>query len=399
MVNLTGMIHVGVDERHARLAARHHLAPEALAADPVTVAGDLVGLHSTDPASVVISTAARIEAGVDALAALDAALYEERSLVRLLGMRRTMFVVPRDLAAIVQRSSTDALVAGERKKLLDMLRSSGIGPDVDQWLLDADLATLAALTQRGEALAAELSIHVPALAAKLGAPGPAGSDATVGASTRVLFLLAARGLIVRGRPRGSWVSSQYRWATTERWLGEPFPEAAAVDARRELVRRWLRSYGPGTTTDIAWWTGWTKRDVTAALAASSAEEVSLATGTGWLLPDDLEPTRPPQPWVALLPALDPSVMGWKERDWLIDRDHLAQLFDRTGNVGPTIWADGTVVGGWVQRKSGEIATRLLTEVGVEIEQAILDRAAWLADFLGAARVSSRFPCPLEKSLR
>src|SRR2546428_262731 len=78
-----------------------------------------------------------------------------------------------------------------------------------------------------------------------------------GMSTRVLFLLAAEGHIMRARPRGTWISSQYRWVRADRWLTGGIPELPVEAARAELVRRWLAAYGPGTVADIKWWTGWT----------------------------------------------------------------------------------------------------------------------------------------------
>ena len=35
---------------------------------------------------------------------------------------------------------------------------------------------------------------------------------------------------------------------------------------RQLARRWLRSFGPATTTDLQWWMGWTVADTKRALA-------------------------------------------------------------------------------------------------------------------------------------
>ena len=72
------------------------------------------------------------------------------------------------------------------------------------------------------------------------------------------------------------------------------------------------------------------------------------------------------PWVALLPALDPTTMGWQARDWYLG-SHKAQLFDRNGNAGPTIWLDGRIVGGWAIRDAGEVVTGLLEDVGREAE--------------------------------
>ena len=127
------------------------------------------------------------------------------------------------------------------------------------------------------------------------------------------------------------------------------------------MRRWLAAFGPGTLQDLAWWTGWPLGQTRQALAAARAVEVDLDAGTGFLLADDLDPVPPPPEWVALLPSLDPTVMGWKERSWYLG-GHRERLFDRNGNAGPTVWADGRVVGGWAQRPDGTIAVELLEPV-------------------------------------
>ena len=236
-------------------------------------------------------------------------------------MRRTMFVVPLDLAAVMDASCTKALVPGERRKLVQMLTEAGVADDVDAWIDRVRAETMAGLAANDPLPASALTKLVPDLALQLRVAVGKKYEGTVGVSTRMLFLMSTAGDIVRTRPRGTWLSSQYRWTTTEQWIGG-LPTIEPDAARAELVRRWLGAFGPGTTDDIAWWTKWTKAHVKAALAEVGAVEVSADTGdddkaAAWALADDLDDTSESaaapdgvEP-VALLPSLDSTVMGWR----------------------------------------------------------------------------------------
>jgi hypothetical protein len=215
--------------------------------------------------------------------------------------------------------------------------------------------------------------------------------------SRILLLLAAEGRIVRGRPRGSWISGQYRWSVVDAWLPDGVPRWSLQDAQTELVRRWLAGFGPATIADVKWWTGLPMGQVRRAVAAAGAVEVDLDGTPGLVLADDLDPVPPPAPWAALLPALDPTTMGWAGRDFYLG-PHRPILFDRNGNAGPTIWWDGHVVGGWAQRPTGEVVLRLLEDVGADARAAIEAEAARLTDWLGPLRVTPRFRTPLEREL-
>jgi hypothetical protein len=386
---------IGGGERRARLARRHHLAPEARATGVVEVARDLVALHGTDPASVFLAAWARLRA--PEVEAVERALYDERALLRMLGMRRTMFVVPVELAPVVQAACTRAIAVQQRRLLVQLLAQAGIADDPDGWLREVEDATVQALEARGQAFAAELSQDEPRLREQLLLAEGKRYQARVNVASRVLFLVAADGRIVRGRPRGSWISSQYQWAPTGKWLPGGIAELPAASAKVELVRRWLAAYGPGTAADLKWWTGWTAGEVKRALAALGPAEVELDGGAGLVLADDLEPVAAAEPWAALLPALDPTVMGWSQREWYLG-DHGPALFDRSGNPGPTVWWDGRIVGGWAQRKDGEIAFRLLEDAGAEALAAVQAEAERLRRWIGPVRVTPRFRTPLEREL-
>ena len=103
--------------------------------------------------------------------------------------------------------------------------------------------------------------------------------------------------------------------------------------------------------------------MTRALTDLGAVEVALDDGTtGWVLPGDTADTPPVEPWAALLPTLDPTVMGWKARDFYLDPVHVPRLFDTNGNAGTTAWWDGRVVGCWVQDDAGAVRLSLLEDV-------------------------------------
>jgi hypothetical protein len=386
---------IPVEERRARLARRHFLAPGARAGDLVELAGGLAGLHATDPATVFLAARARLRN--PAATEVERALFAERSVLRMIGMRRTMFVLPLELAAVVQAACTEAIAAAQRRRFAKMIEERGIAADGEMWLDEAGAATMEALAARGEAFAAELSADVPQLREKIHFGEGKRWAGSYRMTTWVLFLLAAEGRIVRGRPHGAWTSSQWRWVPATSWLPSPLPRLDPQVARAELARRWLQAYGPATVADLKWWSGWTLTQTRAALAAIGAVGVDLGGAAGVVLPDDVEVEPSPDPWVALLPALDPTVMGWKERAWYLG-EHGPTLFDRSGNAGPTVWWHGRVVGGWAARKDGEIAFRLLEDVGSDAVAAIEAETVRLAAWLGERNVIPRFGTPLEREL-
>jgi hypothetical protein len=198
-------------------------------------------------------------------------------------------------------------------------------------------------------------------------------------------------------PRGNWSNGQYRWVPTAAWLGGPVEELDRGAAQAELARHWLAAFGPASEADLRWWTGWTAKEARAALAAVPHEPVDLDGAPGLVLAGDVEPVEPPEPWAALLSTLDPTTMGWKERDWYLG-PHASVLFDRNGNAGPTVWWDGRVVGGWSQRRNGEIAYRLLEDVGADAVAAIEREAARLADWIGSVRFAPGFLPPFQREL-
>jgi hypothetical protein len=383
-------------ERRARLGRRHALAGGYQAASVVDAARAVVALHGTDPATTVLSALARTHDA--APADVERALYDDRQLIRVLAMRRTVFAVPRDLAGVCLVGASDVVAIQQRKLLLKLLAESGIAGDLEDWVERAELAALTAIEAAGEVTSTELSEADPLLATRVRV-GSGKFVATPTVASRLMTLLSAEGKVVRTQPRGGWTSTQFRWSTMASWcdLGEP-PELD--DAITELARRWLHAYGPATLDDLQWWTGWTKTRTRAAVAPLDTLEVEADGRPALVLADDVDAVAPCEPWVALLPALDPSSMGWKHRDFVLG-PHRERLFDINGNAGPTVWVDGRIVGGWAQRDDGEVVFSLLQDVGVEATSAVEERAAELTTMLGDVRLKARARgwTDVEKTLR
>jgi len=382
---------IDVEERRTRLARRHRLAPGERAGHVVEAARSVVCLHATDPATIYLSAWARVPEMT--VADLDRALYAERSLVKHLAMRRTLFVLPREVMGDAQAGASDRVAGAERRRVVREVERVGLHPDGEAWLAEASREVLAALSGGRQASSSELRREIPLLEGSIayGEGKPWGGNLPIG--PRVLTVLSAAGRIVRASNAGAWFTSRPLWASMEDWLGEEPAAPPEAEGVARLVERWLRAFGPGTAGDLKWWLGSTVKAVSRALADVGAVEVDLGGRTGYLLPDDLDPADPVEPWAALLPPLDPTTMGWYERGWYLG-PYKEQIFDTSGNGGPTVWWDGRIVGGWRQDDGGAVVPQMLEDIGADGLAAVEREADRLTEWLGGVRVLPRFPSPL-----
>ncbi|MBD5786634.1 AlkZ family DNA glycosylase [Cellulosimicrobium terreum] len=411
---------ITVDQRRRLLVARqlalgadHPGLPAARTVEDVV--DRLVALHATDAPSVYLSVLAR--APHLTIADVRDALYERRTLVKVLAMRRTMFVVRRGLVPVVHAAAGAAVGRRLRARLLKELATLPTDPpvaDAEAFLVAAERQVHAALAEHGPLDGARLSRAAPALRTAFLPTTTKSWDVRRTLTSQLMSLLSAEGVVVRGEPRGSWSSNRHEWAPMADWFPDGVPVLDEAAARAELARVWLRAFGPATERDLQWWTGWNLGQTRAALAALDVREVDLelgapgglgesATAPGVLLADALDDgTLDPSAGtvtghVALVPALDPTTMGWAARDWYLG-PHREHLFDRAGNAGATVWWEGRIVGAWTVRRGGEPAYRLLEDVGAAAESAVAAEAARIAALLGGDGTTASFPTPLYREL-
>ena len=303
------MRHLDDDARRARLGVRHALA--APVADPLAAARAVTCLHATEPASVHLAAWARSGAS---LAEVDEALYDDRSLVKQLAMRRTVFAFPRELLPAVWGSAAARVAEQQVRQLAKEVHDTGIADDGRAWTERAPRPLAPPARRRGPATRPRSRERLPALDVRV-TRGKGSYQAEVAISGRVIVTLAATGAIVRGANDGGWKLSRPRWTATSDWLGE----VAGAAPRGPRVRRagpaaWLAILRPRHRGRPGLVAGRHQgRRPAGAGRPRGGRGVARRWSTGWVLPGDDDPVADPGTWAALLPALDPTTMGWKDR--------------------------------------------------------------------------------------
>jgi uncharacterized protein YcaQ len=389
---------------NAYLAHKQRLLPASHLDDATQVTRDVVALHATAATGPYLSLWARMSNFSREM--LKEALYEQRDLVKLLCMRVTLHAVPGDEVGLFFQATRRYVEkrTPPRYRGGGLLVHAGLCPEdeADAALTDLHRRVLGALAERGPSTTQEIAEAVPELQAKIRHDVGKPYEGQFSIGTRLIGDMCARGLLVRTRVRGTWRSTLYEYAPLADWLpAADLDSVTPPEARAWLVGRYLAAFGPATLDDVQWWTGFTKTDTRKALKAleSGLVEVAVADlGEGYLmLAADAERLRaftpPGGPFAALLPSLDPYIMGYRDRRRFLAEQYRPQLFDRAGNSVPTALVNGRVVGAWGQREDASVQYHLLEETTAEEQTQLDGEAARLEGFLAGETLAAGFLTP------
>ncbi len=390
--------HFSDADRRSRLARRHLLLPSARVERVAAVCDALVGLHSSDPVTVYLSAAVRLDD--PSIGLIDDALYGRREVVRQHAMRRTLWVFTPEVARAAHASSTVALVGPMRRSLCRLLIANGITDDPDRWLDQAVAMIADTLADLGQATALQIGEALPDLRTRLAVPPDNPSGATIAAHTRVLNLMGFMGIAVRARPVGTWASGQYRWTLADRWPGGPIPQDDSTTAAATIVDRYLRAFGPASMVDICWWTGWSKRVTVKRDRGSRAVRPStVTTVNSGLAQGDAAHDPEPEPWVASPAESRPDRDGLETAP-VVPAPTSTRPHCSTGTEMPGQRSGRTVE--W--SAAGPRPARVRSPIGCSNrcrpthESLLNDEIERLRSFVGDTRFTIRFPSPLSKEL-
>ncbi|WP_423058390.1 DNA glycosylase AlkZ-like family protein [Brevibacterium linens] len=220
--------------------------------------------------------------------------------------------------------------------------------------------------------------------------GPRNTTYVIASSDRAIFTLGRQPLDARSRERATMLANQLhkflsgralpyreagqaigvhpnalRYAATTgrvliRWDGSgpptvwtvPEPELSPYDARKELLRRHLRIYGPGTVESFAAWGGVQSRTARIAFNDLHDELIPVRTpqGDAYLAASDEDELRnshsAPAP-ARLLPSGDSYFLLWGDDRDLVVPDVTLRERLWTPRVWPgALLVDGEIVGTW-----------------------------------------------------
>jgi hypothetical protein len=357
------------DQIRAWRLTRHHLVRRAPRTRLLDVARDVCGLHAQVQSSAELQIWARV---TDASRAdVRAALWEDRSLVRTWAMRGTLHLLASDdLPLYVSAlSQHDRWWKGAWLRMIDMTE------DELRVVLEAVRSSLGAKPITREQLAAKVALRT----------GARGRQRMLSGWGEMLKPAAFHGYLCSGPPRGQNVT----FVRPDRWLGRwslPEPD----DAWREILRRYLRAYGPASREEFARWWGMQPASAGRVMKASAdaLAEVDVEGRRAWLLSEDLPGLRRARRnnGTRLLPGFDVYVAGTRPYDSIVDPRHKGLVFRKAGWISAVVLVGGVAVGVWKHdRVRGRInvGVRTFRRLGTEQRRAVVEESEKLGRFLEA----------------
>jgi hypothetical protein len=310
-----------------REIARHRLVNQQIvfprASSPAEVVAALGAMQAQDYLSALWAIGSRLPGATEA--EVERAL-DERQIVRTWPMRGTLhFVAAVDSRWMLELTAPQRIAGSAR-------RSQQLELDEATFARSRELFTRALQGNRQLTRDAMMTVLEQGRVSTAGQRG-----------YHILWRLAQEGLICFGARSGK----QPTFALLEEWA--PHARSLSRDAAlAELARRYFTGHGPATLQDFVWWTGLKVADAKAGLE-SIASELSRQTiaGTPYWMPHDAPVPSGSPPPAHLSPAFDEYLIGYRDRDAVLDPQHAHEIVPGGNGVFlPMLLVDGRVVGTW-----------------------------------------------------
>jgi hypothetical protein len=380
-----------------RLAA-HHLT-ERLGEDGLLGAAGRCGIQNSPPTSALLALHARVRNLTQEQVANAVAV--EKSLLQTWCMRGSPFYFPTSDAPVFTTGVLPPTDEGMRHFILGIEQALG--------RLDLSLTEMVELTsteirdvlsgrrlainELGAELATRIARKLPTKQRDVWedegpyAPGQPLGEGVVHFCIRILTLRRVVCFASRAGNKAPFVLA-------DEWLGHPIPDIDPEAARAELLRRYLRCYGPSTRGDFAAWAGIYAGDAASWWSLVEDELTAVEFGrTSWMLTEDLDALRSASmpKGARLLPPRDPYTQ-MRDRDAIVDKKYHREVWKTVGEPG-TVLVNGKITGVWRPRKSGRKLTITVKTFGSlpgRDKEPLQHEAEQLAPLRGTSSVDVQF---------
>ncbi len=390
------ILEVTAEQVAAFRLSRHHLSKRAPAKELARVAGDMAGAQAQIMSAAQISLWARTR-GLRA-SDVEEALWVDRTLVKMWCLRGTVHIVPSADHALFVRGCTR-----RANRSLAWMARAEIPPAAVERVIDAIGRVLTHPLTKKE-LAVRMSKSLGLKTSSKSGRGWGGAanatgfeiDGTVVSLGGILFMACMRGVACSGPNRGSEATFVRPDAWIPRWRDMP-----VEDAEDELLRRYLRAFGPSTVSDFAVWTYMTALDAREVWARVENElaPVRVNGRTTWVVRTDvpaLERASFDRPSVQLLPFFDSFLLGHKDKGHIVDATHYKRVYRPQGWISPIVLVNGRAAAVWaLERKSRRLAMRVepFRDFPAAVRSRVKEEAEDLGRFLDMSEVVTTFRRP------
>jgi len=347
-----------------------HLTDRSKIDDITQIAKDLVGLHATLPTTPYLSLFARTRKFTKEQ--FDKESYIKKNLGKIRFVRKTIHILPRDMISYgFSATRKMAEVASERY-------SKYLGVDQETYKM-ISLQILEILKGKG--------MTTTEIKKELGTKLKLSS---------IVNLMCDQGLLIRGAAKKGWKSNIHTYFLFQEYFPDIDLNTDEENAKKLVIKQYIDSFAPVTPNDVVWWTGFRKKESSQILEDFQDElthfEISDLVGRYIMFLSEKNTLKSlktaKKPVVNFLPALDPYMMGYKDRERYLSQEYYNRVFDRSGNATSSILLNGKIIGVWdfIEDKEPLITLFLFEEVEKSVLKDIHTNAQKTGKFMANKEV-------------
>ena len=330
-----------IDQVNKFILFKQHLAMNNKSDNIIQISDDLCGLQSTGPTEPYLNLLARTKNFMRE--DLERELYQKRSLGKIRGMRKSLFIVPKELIPIIH-NAIKHLTVKRCDKYLEMRNIS--------------LEEYEDISSNILSLVDEKEMHTGELKKILNIK----KDVVA-----VISIMGDEMKLIRSRPVKTWKDRRTNYAPFSQLY--PDVDLNSIDEKsaiKLLIRKYIMNYGPVTERDISWWIGITKGRTHDALKTLKSElrSIHLSQIDHEYIIHESDVDRIDKissskvSTINLVPRLDPYLMGYKDRERYVNEKNIKYTFDVSGNAVSTILLGGKVIGVWDITEKPEVRGKM-----------------------------------------